>query len=118
MYTQVVKWFAIAVLLFAVVFWNSGANYQLELDLVVSGAAAVVLIQAVQAKKYRWASGFLAIGLLFNPAVPIFKLAGGFSLSLVVLAIVPFALSLATLRPHPLLSVPSIMDRNPGSQSL
>jgi hypothetical protein len=118
MHAQVTKWISIAALLFAIVFWNSGANYQLELDLVVSIAAAVVLIQAVQAKKYRWAAGFLAIALLFNPAVPVFRLAGGFSLSLVVLSIAPFAISLVALRPCPLLSIPSITDRNPGSQPL
>jgi hypothetical protein len=118
MHTQVMKWVSIAALLLAVVFWNSGANFQLELKLVVSVAAAVVLIQAFQAKKYRWAAGFLAIALLFNPVVPVFRLAGGFSLSLVVLSMAAFAVSLVALRPHRLLSVPSITDRNPGSQAL
>jgi hypothetical protein len=118
MHAQVMKWVSIAALLVAAMFWNSAANYQLELNLVVTIAAAVVLIQAFQAKKYRWAAGFLAIALLFNPAVPIFQLAGGLSLSLVVFAIAPFAISLVALRPHPLLSIPSITDRNPGSQSL
>ena len=118
MYTQVMKWVSIAALLFAVVFWNSGANYQRELDLVVSIAAAVVVVQAFQAKKYRWAAGFLAIALLFNPVVPVFQLAGRLSFSLVALSIAPFAFSLVALRPHPLLSIPSITDRNPGSRSL
>lgn len=118
MYTQVAKFVSIAALLFAALFWNSGANYQWELDLVVSIAAAVVVTQAVQAKKYRWAAGFLAIAMLFNPVVPVFRLAGAFSLSLVVLSIAPFAISLVVLRPDPLLSIPSITDRNPGSQSL
>jgi hypothetical protein len=40
------KWISIVALLLAVVFWNSVANYQSELNLVVSGAAAVVLLQA------------------------------------------------------------------------
>ena len=118
MHTVVMKWVSIAALLLAVMFWNSAANYQLELNLVVSAAAAVVLIQAFQAKKYRWAAGFLAIALLFNPAVPVFRLAGNVGLSLVVLSIAPFAISLLALRPHRLMSIPSITDRNPGSQSL
>jgi hypothetical protein len=118
MYTKVMKWVSITALLLAVAFWNSAANYQLELNLVVSVAAAVVLIQAVQAKKYRWAAGFLAIALLFNPVVPIFRLAGAVGLSLVVLSLAPFAISLFALRPSPLMSIPSITDRNPGSQSL
>jgi len=115
---QTAKWVSIAALVFAVIFWNSGVNYQLELNLVVSVAAAVVLIQAFQARKYRWAAGFLALALLFNPLVPVFRLAGAVSLSLVVLAIAPFGISLVALKPHPLMSVPSITGRNPESQSL
>lgn len=112
MYTQVMKWFSIVALLSAVVFWNSAPNFQIELNGVVCVAAATVLIQAIQVKKYRWAVGFLAIALLFNPAVPVFRLAGGLSLSLIVLSIAPFALSLVLLKPRPLLSIPSITNRN------
>jgi|SRR6266542_5609397 len=118
MRTKVMTWLSIAALLATLAFWRSAPIFQTELNLVVTIAAAVVLIQALQAKKYRWAAGFLGIALLFNPAIPVFRLAGGFSLSLVVLAIAPFAISLFALRPQPLLSIPSITDRNPGSQSL
>jgi hypothetical protein len=118
MYTQVMKWVSIVALLLAVVFWNSAANYQLELNLVVSVAAAVVLVQTLQVKKYLWAACFLMIALLFNPAVPVFRLAGGVGLSLVFLSLAPFAISLIALRPLPLLSIPSITDRTPGSLSL
>jgi cytochrome b len=52
MYTKVTKWVSITALLLAMAFRNSAANYQMELNLAVSVAAAVVLIQAVQAKKY------------------------------------------------------------------
>jgi hypothetical protein len=118
MYTEVMKWVSIVALLLAVVFWNSAPNYQIELNGIVCVAAAVVLIQALQAKKYRWAVGFIAIALLFNPAVPIFGLAGGLGLSLVILSIAPFAVSLVLLRPRPLLSIPSITNRNQGTRSL
>jgi hypothetical protein len=118
MHAQVMKWISIAALLLAVVFWNSASTYQIELNVVVSIAAAVVLAQAFQAKKYPWAIGFLLIALLFNPAVPVFRLAGSAGIALVVLSIAPFAISLIALRPHRLLSIPSITDRNPGSQSL
>ena len=118
MRTMIVKWVSIASLLFCVMFWNSAANYQLALNVVVSVAAAVVAVQAFQAKKHPWAAGFLAIALLFNPAVPVFGLAGGVSLMFVLLATGAFAVSLTALRPRPLLSIPSITDRNPGSQSL
>jgi hypothetical protein len=114
MYTQVMKWVSIVALLLALVFWNSGANYQLELNLVVSVAAAVVLVQTLQLKKYGWATCFLMIALLFNPAVPVFRLAGGVGLSLVFLSLAPFAISLIALRPLPLLSIPSIGLREVG----
>lgn len=107
MHTEVMKWVPILAPLLAVVFWHFAPTYQGELNIVVSVAAAAVLIQAFQAKKYRWAAGFLGIALLFNPVMPVFPLAGGLSLSLVVLAIAPFAISLVALRRQPLLSIPS-----------
>src|SRR5574340_1182318 len=118
MRTRITKWVSIAALLLAVLFWNSAANYQLALNVIVSIAAAVVAVQAFQTGKYRWAAAFAAIALLFNPVVPLFRLAGGMGFSLVLLSIAPFAISLAVLKAKPLLSMPSITDRNPGSQSL
>ena len=118
MRTRIMTLVTIAALLLAVLFWNLAASYQLALNVVVSIAAVVITVQALQAKKYVWAAGFLGIALLFNPAVPVFRLAGGLSLFLVVLAIAPFAISLAVLKSPPLLSIPSITDRNPGSQAL
>jgi hypothetical protein len=118
MRTKVVKWVSIAALLLTVLFWSAAANFQLALNVVVSAAAVVVVVQAVQTKRYGWAAGFAALALLFNPAVPVFRLSGGFSLLLVGLSIAPFAVSLAALRAQPRLSVPSITDRSPGSESL
>lgn len=118
MQTKIMTWLSIAVLATTLAFWSSAPNFQVELNLVVTVAAAIVLVQAIQGKKYRWAAGFVAIALLFNPVVPVFRLAGGLGISLVVLSIVLFAISLIALKTHPLLSIPSITDRNPGSQSL
>jgi hypothetical protein len=118
MYIRVLSWLSIAALLSVLAFWNSAQAFQLELNLIVCLAAAALLIQTVQAKKYRWAAGFLAMALLFNPAVPIFRLAGGVGIALVILSVTLFAISLAALRPGPLLSIPSITDRTPGSRSL
>jgi hypothetical protein len=117
-YTKVMTWLSIAALLATVAFWSSARNFQVQLNLVVSVAAAVVLVEAFQARKYRWAAGFLAMAVLFNPAIPFFQLAGGVGLSLVVFSIALFAVSLVAVRPHPLLSIPSITDRTPRSQSL
>ncbi len=81
MRTTIVKWVSIVALLLAVVFCNSAATYQLALNVLVSMAVVVVVtLQAVQEKKRRWAAASLAVALLFNPAVPVFHLAGGLSL--------------------------------------
>ena len=42
MHTQVTNWVSIALLLVAALFWKSAPGYQLELNRVVSVAAAVV----------------------------------------------------------------------------
>ncbi len=118
MHTEVMKWVSIAALLLTVVFWRSAGSYQSELNVVIALASGVILIQAFRATRYVWAAGFLAMGIFFNPVVPVFRLAGDFGLAAVVLAIPPFAMSLIALRPRPLLSIPSITDRTPGSQSL
>lgn len=51
MRTEIVKWISIVTLLLAVVFWNSAATYQLALNVLVSMAAVVITVQAVQEKK-------------------------------------------------------------------
>ena len=70
MLTKIMKWASIALLLPAL-FWRSSASYHLVLELVVCMGALLVVVQAVRAHKYFWATGFLAIALLFNPVVPI-----------------------------------------------
>ena len=123
MLTKIMKWITMAVLLTGAMLWRSAANSefpQFLLGFVVCSGAGVVLMQAVRAKKYVWAVGFaaIAIALLFNPLVPVLPFDGEWGRLLVLISIVPFAVSLAALRTQPLLSIPSITDRNPGSESL
>ena len=118
MRSKVMKCVSIAALLATLMFWSSAVSYQLVLRLVVSIAATVLVVEAIQARKYGWVAGFGAVALLFNPAVPVFGLSGVLSFVLVVLSIAPFAISLVAWKTQPLLSMPSITDRNPGSESL
>jgi hypothetical protein len=118
MLAKIMKWVSIAALLLAAMFWRSAANYQLLLAFVVCVGAIVVVQQAVRAKKYFWAAGFVAIALLFNPIVLVFRTSGNLFLLMALVCIVTFAISLTALKTQPLLSVPSITDRNPGSESL
>ncbi len=51
MRTEIVKWVSIVTLPLAVLFWNSAATYQLALNVLVSMAAVVITVQAVQEKR-------------------------------------------------------------------
>ena len=118
MRTRLVKWLCIAVLFVAFVSWRSMADYELAFRVVGCAGAAVLAFQAFRAARRRWMAGFLVIAFLFNPAIPPFRLAGGLGLLAIVLAAASFAVSLTALKSQPLLSLPSITDRNPGSESL
>ena len=118
MRTRVVKWLCIAVLFVAFVLWQWIAEYEFPLRAVVCSGAAVVAVQAFHSAKHYWTICFLAIALLFNPAIPVFPPANRLGLLIIVLAAGAFAVSLTKLKSQPLLSIPSITDRNPGSESL
>jgi hypothetical protein len=116
-----VKWISMAVLLAAAMLWGSRVNSELPqflLGFVVCFGAGVVVMQAAQADKYVWAGGFATIALLFNPFVPVLPFDGEWGRWLVLVSIVPFAISLATLKTQPLLSIPSITDGDPESRWL
>jgi hypothetical protein len=118
MRTRLVKWLCIAALFVAFVLWQWIADYEFALRVVVCSGAAVVAVQAFHSARNRWTICFLSIALLFNPAIPVFPLVNRLGLGAIVLAAAAFAVSLTTLKPQPLLSIPSITDRSPGSESL
>ena len=115
---RVVKWLCIAVLFVAFVLWQWIADDRFPLRVVVCSGAALVAVQAFLSAQHRWTICFFAIALLFNPAIPVLPLASALGLVALVLAAAAFAVSLTTLKSLPLLSIPSITDRNPGSESL
>ncbi len=114
----IVKWLCIAALFFAFVLWKMMADYELALRAVVCVGAGIVALQAFRVSRRYWTAGFLLIALSFNPAIPAFGFAGALGLLAIVLSAVAFAFSLTALKPQPLLSIPSITDRTPGSESL
>jgi len=118
MRTRLVKWLCIAALFVAFVLWQWIANYEFPLKVVVCLGAAVVAVQAFHSGRNRWAMCFLSIAFLFNPGIPILLLANRLGLVAIVLAAAAFAVSLTKLKSQPLLSIPSITDRNPGTESL
>jgi Family of unknown function (DUF6804) len=117
--TKMMKWISIAaLLLLSVLSWNSTSDYRTVLAaLAVCAGAVVVLVQSGSRGKYTWAAVFLAIGVLFNPVVPI-ALPRTWFVVLDLLCMVLFVWSLAALRTQTRLSIASITDRTPGSESL
>jgi hypothetical protein len=118
MYIKVLTWLALAVLLSALLLWDAASTFQLQLNLIVFAGATAVIIRAFKVRKYAWMAGFGVVAFLFNPAMPVFPLGGSLGIAPIILSMTLFAISLATLRPPPLLSIPSITDRTPGSESL
>lgn len=118
MRTRLVKWLCIAALFVAFVLWQWIASYEFPLKVLVSLGAGIVAVQAFHSGRNRWTMCFISIALVFNPAITVLPLANRLGLLAIVLTAVAFAVSLTKLRSQPLLSMPSITDRNPGSESL
>lgn len=116
MFTKIIKWSAIAALIGGG-FWYSVSSYRLLSQFVVVAAAATVLTQAARMRRYVWMTLFLLVVCLFNPVVPvpfstyIFGIVSAF-------AVLLFFFSVELLQPRRRLSIASITDRMPGSESL
>ena len=115
MFTAISKALAVVGLLLAL-FWRS-PNYQELLSFFVCVAALVVVGQAIQLKRYIWIGIFLAICALFNPVFPV-MMSRNVHLTTNVVCAGLFATSLMLLKTLPRMSMLSITDRAPGSESL
>lgn len=118
MLPRVMKCITSAALLLATVFWSIAPDYELLLTVVVFIGAIVVLQQAVSERRFVWVGGFAAIAVVFNPAAPLFQASGDWFRMTALVCTAVFALSLIALKARPVLSIASITDRNPGSESL
>lgn len=116
MLTKMMKWFSVTALILGLLL-RSSASYRMALEFVVCVSALLVVAQALRLGKYFWAAGFVGIAVLFNPVVPV-ALSRNTFLWLDSICIVTFLVSLAVLKGRPILSIPSITDRTPGSESL
>jgi len=115
MLTSIMKWVSSAGLLLAGL--RLAAPYQVLLEIVVCVSALLVFTQAARVGKYMWATGFLTIAVLFNPVVPM-VLSRKTLLWLDWVCLMTFMISLLALKRQPILSMPSITNRVPGSESL
>ncbi len=85
---------------------------------LISVDANLVARQAGRGMQYYWVAGFCLIALLFNPFLRMFTPAGTMSLYLMLATATSFVISVYVLKRQPLLSIPSITGRTPGSESL
>jgi uncharacterized protein DUF6804 len=116
MLTIIMKWISVVSLLLAAI-WSFSPEFQLFLKIVICVAALLVIAQAVRARKYVWAAGFLVITVLFNPIAPV-EMPGRFYMMLDLACLLAFLASVVAVRTRPLLSMPSIVGRRTGSESL
>lgn len=114
MFTKIMKWVSIAVLLLASL-WLSSTSSRVLLEIVMCVSALLVVRQAYRVGQYAWAFGILTIAALFNPVVPL-VLSRKVFLGLDWLCLMTFLISLAALSRQPVLSIPSITGRTPGSR--
>jgi hypothetical protein len=116
MHIKIMKSLAAAMLL-----WGGlglfNPSYQTLLGIVVCIAALFVFGQALDANKFIWAVGFLAIALIYNPVVPI-RFSGRISLWLDWMGLMTFLISLVALKRRPKLTLVSVTNQSPRSESL
>ncbi len=110
------KYVAIVTLL-AGLFWKFVPNARTYLDFAVAAGAVFVLVQAVNLRKYWWVAVFGAITFFFNPIRPV-GLSAGTIVALQILTAAAFAVSLQGLKTCPRLSIASITEANPRTESL
>jgi len=116
MLTTIMKYLAIAMLL-AGSFWRQSPNLRSYLDFVIAAGAAIVLVQAIDLHKYWWTAAFVVIVGVFNPIWPMTFSFGAMILLQIVTAAV-FAASLQLLKTSPRLTIVSITESNPRTDSL
>ena len=116
MFTKIMQYVCAGVLLITA-FWVATPGTKIVLNIVVCVGALMVATQAVARRKHVWAGGFIAIAVLFNPILP-FVVSQNVFLVLDVACLLAFLISLETLKGQPVLSIPSITNRTPGSESL
>ena len=115
MFAKIIKTVA-AVGLLTALFWRS-PNYAALLSFFVCVAALVVIGQAIQSRNPIWIATFVAVCALFNPVFPVPMSRNAFLITDIVCAAL-FATSLVLIKTMPRMSILSITDRTPGSESL
>gem|GEM_PF-1683402 len=120
--TTIMKWSAVAALFAAVLLTISlrtAGGAVLFVGFIICAGALLVTLQAVPSRRYFRAAVFVTIAAVFNPIIP-FERVGYTWIGVELAAAATFlaALTFWRIQETPVLSMPSITDRNPGSESL
>ncbi|HET7099894.1 MAG TPA: DUF6804 family protein [Terriglobia bacterium] len=116
MFTRIMKLACVGALVL-MAFWEASAGAEIVLYILICVGAMTVATQAVARPKYVWTAVFVLIAVLFNPIVPV-GLSRNMFLVLDLACLVVFLISLEALKSQRMLSIPSITNRTPGSESL
>ncbi len=71
---KIMKWLSIPAILVASLFARYAADYELAVNLVACLCAAACVWRTVQSNEYSWATGFVAIAVVFSPLVLVDKI--------------------------------------------
>lgn len=118
MLAKIMKWVSSITLLMMAAFSPAATGFELLFSFLVFMGAVIVVQQAVGERQYTWAAVFAGIAVAFNPVAPLFGASGSWFSMMALACAAIFAVSLIALRTRPVLSIASITDRTPGSESL
>ena len=116
MLTKILKCCSVIALL-AVVVLRPSAGYALATQFLVCAAAIMAAVESFQTRKPALAIGLMLVAIAFNPVFPL-RMPQLLFLGTATVALGIFMLSIVTFRSRPRLSMASITDRTPGSESL
>jgi hypothetical protein len=116
MFSKTVEWTAIAALIAGAIL-HSSTGLALVMQFIAVTASIVVLTHTATMGRYIWMTLFLVVAFMFNPVFPI-PFSNYIFWTASIFAVSVFFLSLELLKPEPKLSIASITDRMPGSESL
>lgn len=91
---------SLTALILACLLWRSTGDLRIGLQFVVCLGAVLILIEAVRASRYIWASGFLVMAVVFNPVLPL-RLSAPTLLTINVLSIAAFLLAMRYIKRAP-----------------
>lgn len=117
MLTTIMKWMSLFVLMGGTFLWAPASNYELLLQFVICGSAALVALEAARSGKRLWTAAFAGLVVFFNPVMPVMVSDSMFSL-VTAFCFSMFLASLVHLKTVPKLSIESITYPGPRSQSL